>query len=511
MLASNLVQAYCRVRSSLSQGRPLSTANTRFRSPCSGAVQVLKRLRPVGLVLAFYLLVDVLFPMALISQQKVPPQDFNLTLTGDAIILTGAKVHQNEPRFMGVVNAIKQGDAAFTNLEEVYPSRDAYPAATSGNTWMAADPSMVKELQWMGINLFGTANNHSYDYGIQGVLDTIHVLEQDGAVFAGTGETLGEARQPGYLNTAHGRIALISCASSFLESAPAGDPRPDLRGRPGINPLHHSTTFFVTADEFAALSKIRDDLGLGKRFGREAPDASRVIRIPTVAVPQSTYPPIIFELSEKPHEETRADPSDLAAIGRNIKDAREQAGYVVTSIHSHEGIPGPESAPAEFFVEFAHAAIDDGSDVVVGHGPHVLRGIEIYKGKVILYSLGDFWWQDNLIRALPTDFYDRYKLGPDALPSQAFDARGFDLHPNLGTYQSVVAQVSFRDGQPHKVILTPIVMTLGPRPDEGVPLLANSEEANQILTHLQKLSQPYGTKIEVINGKGMITIGEGHP
>jgi poly-gamma-glutamate capsule biosynthesis protein CapA/YwtB (metallophosphatase superfamily) len=448
------------------------------------------------------------FARTVTAQEKVAPGDFNLTLTGDAIILTGAKVHQNEPRFMAVVKAIRQGDAAFTNLEEVYPSRNAYPAATSGNTWMAADPSMVKELQWMGLNLFGTANNHSYDYGIQGVLDTIDVLKQDGAVFAGTGSTLGEARQPGYLTTSRGRIALISCTSSFLEAAPAGDPRPDLRGRPGINPLHHSTTYFVTPDQFAVLSKIRDELKLGGGGGRPATEKIQAVTIPTVAVPQSTYAPIRFESADEARVETKPDPKDLAAIGRSIKDAREMASYVVTSIHSHEGIPGPESTPAEFLVDFAHAAIDQGSDVVVGHGPHVLRGIEIYKGKVIFYSLGDFWWQDNLILNLPSDFYSRYNLGPDAVPSEAFDARGFDIHPNLGTYQSVVARVSFRDGHPEKVTLTPIVMTLGPRPDEGVPLAANPTEASEILAHLQKLSQPYGTNIVVAGGEGVITIGE---
>jgi poly-gamma-glutamate synthesis protein (capsule biosynthesis protein) len=444
------------------------------------------------------------------AQEKVPPGEFNLTLTGDAIILTGATVHQNEPRFMAVVKAIRQGDAAFTNLEEVYPSSKAYPAATSGNTWMAADPTMLKELQWMGLNLFGTANNHSYDYGIQGVLDTISVLKQDGAVYAGTGETLGEARQPGYLMTAHGRVALVSCTASFLEAAPAGDPRPDIRGRPGLNPLHHTTTYFVPQDQFAMLEKIRDELKLGGA-GRSAANAEQIVNIPTVAVPQSTYPPIRFRPADQPRVETKADQRDLAAIGRSIKDAHAQAGYVVTSIHSHEGIPGPESTPAEFLVEFAHTAIDQGSHVVVGHGPHVLRGIEIYKGGVIFYSLGDFWWQDNLILNLPSDFYDRYNLGPDALPSDAFDARGFDIHPNLGTYQSVVARVSFRDGHPDKVRLTPIVMTLGPRPDEGVPLVANPTEANEILTHLQKLSLPYGTNIVISNGEGLITIGAAHP
>ena len=79
------------------------------------------------------------------------------------------------------------------------------------------------------------------DYGVQGLLDAIELLKQDGAVYAGIGETLGLARAPGYLSTPHGRVALITCASSFPEYLSAGQARPDVGGRPGINPLHHDT------------------------------------------------------------------------------------------------------------------------------------------------------------------------------------------------------------------------------------------------------------------------------
>ena len=40
--------------------------------------------------------------------------------------------------------------------------------------------------------------------------------------------------------------------------------------------------------------------------------------------------------------------------------------------------------------EFAHTAIDNGADIVLGHGPHVTRAVEVYKGKFIAYSMGNF-------------------------------------------------------------------------------------------------------------------------
>lgn len=95
------------------------------------------------------------------------------------------------------------------------------------------------------------------------MLDTIHVLKRGGAVYAGIGENLGEARAPAYLSTPHGRVALVACAATFQQDAPAGQARPDMRRRPGLNPLHHQTRYEVGAASLEALRKIKEDLKLG--------------------------------------------------------------------------------------------------------------------------------------------------------------------------------------------------------------------------------------------------------
>ena len=58
--------------------------------------------------------------------------------------------------------------------------------------------------------------------------------------------------------------------------------------------------------------------------------------------------------------------------------------------------------------------VDAGADMFVGHGPHVLRGVEIYKGKPILYSLGDFIFQNETLLRLPSENYETYDLGATA-------------------------------------------------------------------------------------------------
>ena len=452
------------------------------------------------------------FAAALVFAQGNPTlSEFTLTLTGDSMLMTPPSMRQNDPGFMGVVKAVRQGDAAFTNIEEMYASSKSYPAATSGNTYMAADPSMLKELQWIGFNLFGAVNNHSYDYGLQGVLDTLANLKANGAVYAGIGETLGEAREPHYLATPHGRVAILATTSTFLEAAPASDPRPDLRGRPGINPLHYSTVYNVDAASFAALKKVNDDLQLGGP-GRGNQQ--------TVTFPESTDPfgknaRIVFQQSDKPGVVTTADPSDVAEISRYIKDAKQMANYVVVSIHAHEGLSGPQgnAKPAQFLEQFAHAAVDAGADVFAGHGPQQLRGIEIYKGSVIFYSLGGLFYQDNIVRVEPSDFYKRYNLGPDARPSEGYDARGGALAGTSGSLdephnESVVAKVIFKDRKPVQVVLTPITISVDRRPDYGIPRLADPAMANKILEYLQKLSQPYGTNIVIKDGIGTIAVDQ---
>ncbi|HTY20568.1 MAG TPA: CapA family protein [Geobacteraceae bacterium] len=71
----------------------------------------------------------------------------------------------------------------------------------------------------------------------------------------------------------------------------------------------------------------------------------------------------------------------------DIAAARKAADYVVISFHWGSEL---KSDPAPYQITAAHRAIDAGADVVLGHHPHVLQGIEGYKRGIIFYSLGDF-------------------------------------------------------------------------------------------------------------------------
>jgi len=474
------------------------------------------------------LAVLILFPLALSLYAQEQPQqeqleegkrrdlgEFNLTLVGDNNIVTLATARQNNPKFMAAVDEIRKGDAAFNNLETTFPGPEAYPGGAPRSENIFSDPALLKELQWMGFNLFGTANNHSMDFGIQGLLDTIQVLKQGGAVYAGTGIDLGHARAPGYLFTPHGRVALITCASTFPQDSPAGQTRPDIKGRPGISPLRYDVRYRVNAADFAALKKLSDDLTLGAVTGDSGSSETLRFTFPPSGPSGNYGTPVTFELSDKPGVVTTADKKDLAALTHAIRDARFFADYIVASIHAHEGVPGQApghvEVPAQFVVQYAHAAIDAGADVFVGSGPHVLQGIEIYKGKVILYNLGNFITENWIMGPEASTMYDRFDLGQNALASEAHNARsdyGRKDEPSWPLYwQTAIARVIFREGRPAEVKITPIDLGFGYRSiNRGWPEVAELSEAREILKRLQKLSEPYGTKIAITNGVGTITI-----
>ncbi|GAB4350453.1 MAG: hypothetical protein Fur0042_18300 [Cyanophyceae cyanobacterium] len=93
------------------------------------------------------------------------------------------------------------------------------------------------------------------------------------------------------------------------------------------------------------------------------------------------------------------NPRDFDAIAADIKAVRPHVDWVVVNFHW-----GEEGArfPAGYQMEIARHSIDSGADVIVGHHPHVLQGTEVYKGRPIAYSLGNFIFGGNSRRDYDT-------------------------------------------------------------------------------------------------------------
>ena len=262
--------------------------------------------------------------------------DCKIALTGDSM-LTRKLSTFSEARYQALVNLLRGADACFTNLESTVRAWDEGSPAISRmgrGTFMTTDPSLVQEMKWMGINLLSCANNHSFEYGEEGVLATMRHLDDGGLAHAGTGRNLAEARAPGYLDTVNGRVALVAANAtnprSFI-SAPwgrAGSQRPDHKGRPGVNPLGFEITYMVDPKAFEELARIERELGYDPEKEREkrGDSAGRMIDFRgNRFIPGEGF-------SVRP----RVEEHDLEENLRWIRDARRQADWVVVSLHWHE-------------------------------------------------------------------------------------------------------------------------------------------------------------------------------
>ncbi len=424
----------------------------------------------------------------------------SITLTGDSIVNRRLSVF-DDPASAQLFEAVRSTDVSFTNFETTVHSDTVPGAEQSGGAYQSSPAWIPSELKWAGFNLFSTANNHAFDFGLAGMHSTLKALDDAGLVHAGTGENLAMARGPSYLDTKRGRVALIACASTLIPGSVAGEQRPDVIGRPGVNPLRFTTLYTLDNASFNALDAISKTL---------LPEDRSAATI--AANPRLRFGGLIFKAGDVPAVHTTPNKSDLDGLVASVRNAHRQAEWVIVSSHTHESGAGGEDTPPEFLVAAAHAAIDAGADVFVAHGPHILRGIEIYKGKPIFYSLANFIFENETMQYQPAESYDSMSLPWNATVADYFDARsandtrGFPVKKEF--WESIVAQVSFDHGHRLQSIkLIPISLGyMEPRSERGRPRLASAGQAKLTIDTVMRLSAAFGTKIGFGDGVGTVSV-----
>jgi poly-gamma-glutamate capsule biosynthesis protein CapA/YwtB (metallophosphatase superfamily) len=429
-------------------------------------------------------------------------EPIKVALTGDSFITQ--RLPRNESALLALRNFFSDYDVRFTNFEVIVHNFDQSPSATSGGTWAAARPSVLKDLDWLGFNMLACANNHSLDWLHGGLLSTINCLEKEDWVYAGIGRNLAEANQPKYLETKNGRAALISVTSSFDQWHRAGEQRPDVPGRPGVNPIGHKKVHRVSRETMGTLKQIdattevnsTRNLNVKEGFWKNTDGYM--------------FGNLYFEEGE-PGTSSHMDQADAKRIARAIHEASRQADIVFVSLHAHEMKGEQKDKPADFLREFSQFCIDEGANAIIGHGPHILRGIEIYKNRPIFYSLGDFIFQNDTVEKQPTEFYHLYQLDHQNTTADGMDARSQNgkrgLAANPKVFESVIASFVIENGSITEIELTPISLGFEKnRAGKGKPKFAESEHSERILQNLNHLSSEFGTTFTIKNGKGFITL-----
>lgn len=209
---------------------------------------------------------------------------------------------------------------------------------------------------------------------------------------------------------------------------------------------------------------------------------------------------------------------DCAEIGRNLRQAKQTSDFTIVAQHTHE----PDNLTPEvtnYLPALARQWVDAGADMLCGHGPHQLRGIEIYKGKPLMYSLGNFCFMDNSQQIVPRDEWEDIEwMAAEAVvgskgmtnPQTTTPAEFLEWKRVVGVFsdaiwfESVIAECRFKaDGTLKAMLLHPIELGHGGRDaDRGIPRLAYDSEANRfqarrILERLQGLSAAFGTQITI--------------
>ena len=439
-----------------------------------------------------------------------------MALTGETLISQGLTMYREE-RFLKMRELLRSADVTFTNAEVLFHNYEDPPAYRAG-TYMRCDPRTIRDLQWLGINIVACANNHAYDFGENGVLTNLRYMDESGLTHAGTGPDLAAATAPAYLDTPNGRVALISATSpaANASAARAGEQRRDMKGRPGANFIDYTTEWVVDDEAFDALRRISQNLGWAEEvrrtaddgYGQTIEDSGTVVHLMDQTAPEASASR--FALGEEFGVRTYIDQNDLERNLQRARDARRMADWVLFTIHNHE-YGRTVQEPADHIKVLAHAVIDAGADVFIGHGPHEDRGIEIYKGRPIFYSLGDFICQNDTVALQPQDNMVAQGLGWEATPADFYDARsrngtrGQIVQPVR--WRSAIAMVSFEAKQLTEIKLHPVDLGFGrPRSQQGRPLLAEGEVADEVLRRFQKLSKPFGADVEIDGGLGVVKV-----
>lgn len=248
-----------------------------------------------------------------------------LIFTGDLIL--------DEPRpdhwLSGIAPTLQGADLAIGHLE--VPHTRHMVEAGDDVPAPGADPDHLAALARAGIGAVTLAGNHIADLGEIGIADTVRGLADVGIAFTGAGATLDKAREPAIVMRGGKRIAVLSYNCVGPESSWAG--------------AAHAGCSYI----------------------RVEPLDGGPIR-PAAAL-------------------ERIDPASLTMMAEAIRAAKSHADVVVVAFH--KGIVHTRARLAPYERPLAHAAVDAGCDVVIGHHAHIVRGIEFYRGVPVFHGLGN--------------------------------------------------------------------------------------------------------------------------
>ncbi len=415
------------------------------------------------------------------------------TAAGDAII--ARRIPEDFEGYGELVPFLAQGDARFFNLETtLHEEGECFASQFSGGTYLRTTPDVLDDLKRFGFNMTSFNNNHAMDYSYDGLLLTLDHVRASGLVDAGVGRNLAEASAPKYLDTPNGRVALIALNTTINPAMIAGVQTERVPGRPGVNAIRFTHTSYVSREDFEHIRALalRTGINAEKEILRNEGYLSRS------AEDVCEYGSEVFCIGDPVGVRSTLCKADMERLGKSIEEAKFAADYVMVSVHSHELSGTEKENPSDFLIELAHAAIDMGADAVVGHGPHLLRPIEVYHDRPIFYSLGDFILELYNVEFAPSEMYEKQGLAHNETVHTLLEtrSRGFTigLMENRKMFESVIPYwETDENGKLQSLTLMPIMLTMkGKKSEVGLP---HWDKKPAFAKRLADISAPYGVTV----------------
>jgi poly-gamma-glutamate synthesis protein (capsule biosynthesis protein) len=264
-------------------------------------------------------------------------------------------------------DAFRNVSATLSNADLVYGNLEGLLVKSEGpdkdlpdkNGWQHVGPEAVLALKAGNIKAVGLANNVAY--GPAGIMKTVSVLDANKIAHTGAGANIDAAHEPAILECRGVRIGFLQYTAKWY----AQDQQIATATRPGVARIMSRDG--LTIDE-SDLSRLRNDI--------------RRLRplVDIVVVASHNRDGLGRPLAPEVMDESRP------AVGLSAADEKVNKASMFSPIPL-----GPQFSQTEAYQKsLAHEAIDAGADVVYGHGSHVLQGLEVYKGKPVLYCLGNF-------------------------------------------------------------------------------------------------------------------------
>lgn len=362
------------------------------------------------------------------------PQSDTITIraVGD-MLFPHREPEWDSQQFAELGQLIENADFAFANLENPLVDHGLpIPKVDIAR----ADVARIALMQRLGLNAVSIGNNHIMDFGVEGLESTTRALNKAKIDFAGAGHTRDSAFAATHLTVKDLKVALISVVNCF-----------SLR-------LEHYADVFEASRHQAGAAVIQ----------------GHQVRLPTGGT------------ATAPSEVT------LQLLEDSIRRARRKADVVIVSMHTHWGADTAQVDPGRQVI--TRAAIEAGADLIIGHGPHAINGIEVYKDRFIVHSMGNFFFH------IPEGIAE---TSPDSCPFVA------PMIADERFWLGIMVEAQFgKKSAPDRLTLYPVQIA---RDEElrGLPYRADETAARHVFRILEPQCAALGTKV-VAQADGSILV-----